>query len=63
MADKLKDQLLTLIQANLRLIEASVKMNEENKILKKKLQDANARTLRAIEDKNRVLSKVSPSMN
>jgi hypothetical protein len=63
MADKLKDQLLTLIQANLRLIEASVKMNEENKILKKKLQDANARTLRAIEDKNKVLSKVSPSMN
>ena len=63
MADKLKDQLLTLIQANLRLIEASVKMNEENKILKKKLLDANARYQRAVEDKNKVLSKVSPSMN
>ncbi len=61
--DELKNQLVSLIQANLKLIESSLKLTEENKRLQKKILDVNALYLRAVEDKKKVLSKMSPSMN
>jgi len=63
MNKEIKDQLLALVKANIKLIESSLKLTEENRQLRKKLLDANALYLRAVEDKKKVLSKMSPSMN
>ncbi len=60
---EVKDQLIALVKANIKLIESSLKLTEENRQLRKKLLDANALYLRAVEDKKKVLSKMSPSMN
>jgi hypothetical protein len=58
-----KDQIIALIQANLKLIKSSLLLTEENKRLQKKILDVNALYLKAVEDKKKVLSKMSPSMN
>jgi len=63
MNKEIKDQLIALVKANIKLIESSLKLTEENRQLRKKLLDANALYLRAVEDKKKVLSKMSPSMN
>jgi hypothetical protein len=63
MNKKLKDQVIALVQANMKLVESSLKLTEENRQLRKKLLDVNALYLRAVEDKKKVLSKMSPSMN
>jgi hypothetical protein len=63
MNKELKDQVIALVQANMKLVESSLKLTEENRQLRKKLLDVNALYLRAVEDKKKVLSKMSPSMN
>jgi len=63
MNKELKDQVIALVQANIKLVESSLKLTEENRQLRKKLLDVNALYLRAVEDKKKVLSKMSPSMN